>query len=360
LKTRILGLFIFIISLIPFTLSAAGQDEHGSNAPTGSGDAKEVFNPREFILEHIADSHEWHILTWKNGKSVAVYLPVIVYSKESGLHIFSSRRLAHGHEYKGFRIEEEGDLKGRIVSVNENGEIDKENLPFDFSMTKTVIGMLAAALLGLWLFLSLSRSYRKTGISHPKGIQSFLEPVICFVRDDIVIPNIGYEKHEKFMPYLLSVFFFILINNIMGLIPFPPPFGANVTGNIAVTFTLAFFSFIIIQINGSKTYWRHIFATPGVPFWLLPIMIPVELIGVIAKPFALMIRLFANITAGHIIVMSLLALIFIFHSLFLAPVSAFFVIFMDCLELLVAFLQAYVFTLLSALFISLAVVEEHH
>ena len=146
----------------------------------------------------------------------------------------------------------------------------------------------------------------------------------------------------------------------MGLIPFPPPFGANVTGNIAVTFTLAFFSFIIIQINGSKTYWRHIFATPGVPFWLLPIMIPVELIGVIAKPFALMIRLFANITAGHIIVMSLLALIFIFHSLFLAPVSAFFVIFMDCLELLVAFLQAYVFTLLSALFISLAVVEEHH
>ena len=354
-----MGLFIFIISLIPFTLSAAGQDEHGSNAPTGSGDAKEVFNPREFILEHIADSHEWHILTWKNGKSVAVYLPVIVYSKESGLHIFSSRRLAHGHEYKGFRIEEEGDLKGRIVSVNENGEIDKENLPFDFSMTKTVIGMLAAALLGLWLFLSLSRSYRKTGISHPKGIQSFLEPVICFVRDDIVIPNIGYEKHEKFMPYLLSVFFFILINNIMGLIPFPPPFGANVTGNIAVTFTLAFFSFIIIQINGSKTYWRHIFATPGVPFWLLPIMIPVELIGVIAKPFALMIRLFANITAGHIIVMSLLALIFIFHSLFLAPVSAFFVIFMDCLELLVAFLQAYVFTLLSALFISLAVVEEH-
>jgi F-type H+-transporting ATPase subunit a len=360
LKTRILGLFIFIFSIIPFTLSAAGQDEHGSNAPTSSGGAIEVFNPREFILEHIADSHEWHILTWKNGKSAAVYLPVIVYSKESGLHIFSSRRLAHGHEYKGFRIEEEGDLKGRIVSVNENGEIDKENLPLDFSMTKTVVGMLAAALLGLWLFLSLSRSYRKTGISHPKGIQSFLEPVICFVRDDIVIPNIGYEKHEKFMPYLLSVFFFILINNIMGLIPFPPPFGANVTGNIAVTFTLAFFSFIIIQINGSKTYWRHIFATPGVPFWLLPIMIPVELIGVIAKPFALMIRLFANITAGHIIVMSLLALIFIFHSLFLAPVSAFFVIFMDCLELLVAFLQAYVFTLLSALFISLAVVEEHH
>jgi len=339
---------------------AAGQEEPDTHAATSSEEAEKQFDAREFILEHIADSHEWHILTKKNGEHLAIYLPVILYSKESGLHIFSSRRLAHGHDYKGFRLQPEGDLKGRIISVNENGQVDEENLPLDFSMTKTVFGMLAAALIGLWLFISLSRSYKRTGISHPKGIQSFLEPVICFVRDDIVIPNIGYEKHEKFMPYLLSVFFFILINNIMGLIPFPPPFGANVTGNIAVTFTLAFFSFVIIQINGSKTYWRHIFATPGVPLWLLPIMIPVEIIGMIAKPFALMIRLFANITAGHIIVMSLLALIFIFDSLFVAPVSAFFVIFMDCLELLVAFLQAYVFTLLSALFISLAIVEEHH
>ena len=162
------------------------------------------------------------------------------------------------------------------------------------------------------------------------------------------------------MPYLLSVFFFILINNLMGLIPYPPPFGANVTGNLAVTMTLALFTFFIIQINGNKHYWRDIFATPGVPFWLLPIMIPVELIGMISKPFALTVRLFANITAGHIIVMSLLALIFIFKSILVAPVSIFFVIFMDCLELLVAFLQAYVFTLLSAVFISLAVSEEHH
>jgi len=156
------------------------------------------------------------------------------------------------------------------------------------------------------------------------------------------------------------VFFFILINNLMGLIPYPPPFGANVTGNLAVTMTLALFTFFIIQINGNKHYWRDIFATPGVPFWLLPIMIPVELIGMISKPFALTVRLFANITAGHIIVMSLLALIFIFKSILVAPVSIFFVIFMDCLELLVAFLQAYVFTLLSAVFISLAVSEEHH
>ncbi|HBE41436.1 MAG TPA: ATP synthase F0 subunit A [Bacteroidales bacterium] len=321
------------------------------------------FNASEFILDHISDSHEWHIMTLGEGehaKHISLYLPVILYSRETGLHFFSSRKLTHGHEYKGFRLMEEGDLKGTIVTVKANGEVDEENIPLDFSMTKTVIGMLAAAIIGLWIFLALSRSYKKNGISHPKGIQSLLEPIICFIRDDIVIPNIGYKKHGKFMPYLLSVFFFILINNLMGLIPFPPPFGANVTGNIAVTMTLAVFTFIIIQINGNKSYWRHIFATPGVPFWLLPIMIPVEIIGMIAKPFALTVRLFANITAGHIIVMSLLALIFIFNSLAVAPVSILFVIFMDCLELLVAFLQAYVFTLLSTLFISLAIVEEHH
>ena len=161
------------------------------------------------------------------------------------------------------------------------------------------------------------------------------------------------------MPYLLTAFFFILINNLMGLIPFPPPFGANVTGNIAITFVLAFCTFLITQLSANKSYWKHVFATPGVPFWLLPIMIPVEIIGIFSKPFALMIRLFANITAGHIIVLSLICLIFIFDSLALAPVSAFFVIFMDFMELLVAFLQAYIFTLLSALFISLAV-QEHH
>ncbi len=317
------------------------------------------FNASAYILEHLADSHEWHILTKKNGEHVTIYLPVIVYSKESGLNIFSSKRLAHGHDYKGFRLEEEGELKGKIVSVNSEGVVDEENLPLDLSMTKTVVGMLSAAIIGLVLFLSLARSYKKTGISHPKGIQSFLEPIIVFVRDDIAIPNLGPHKYEKFMPYLLTAFFFIIINNIMGLIPFPPPFGANVTGNLAITATLAACTFFITQINGNKAYWRHIFATPGVPLWMLPVMIPVELIGIISKPFALMIRLFANIVAGHIIVLSLVCLIFIFNSLWLAPVSIFFVIFMDCLELMVAFLQAYIFTLLSALFISLATAEHH-
>lgn len=341
-------LLILLLSVYVFPLSA---QEH-----TGHGESEEKFNASEFILEHIADSHEWHILTKPDGESVAIYLPVILYSSEKGLDIFSAAKIAHGHEYKGYKIAGEGDLEGRIVSVNEAGEV---SLPLDFSMTKSVMGMLFAALIGLWLFISLGRSYKRTGISHPKGIQRFLEPVILFVRDDIAIPNIGEHKYERYMPYLLSAFFFILINNLMGLIPFPPPFGANVTGNIAVTFVLATFTFLITQFSGNKAHWRHVFATPGVPFWLLPIMIPVEIIGLFSKPFALMIRLFANITAGHIIVLSLISLIFIFNSLALAPVSIFFVIFMDFMELLVAFLQAYIFTLLSALFISLAVQENH-
>jgi F-type H+-transporting ATPase subunit a len=351
-KLRIAVLLIFLLSFLsPVVLS---QEENSHASP------KKEFVASEFILDHIADSHEWHILTKKNGESVAIYLPVILYSKESGLSFFSSKQLSHGKTYKGFKLEEEGDLKGRIVSVNSQNVADEENLPLDLSMTKAVVAMLFSALIGLFLFISMARSYKKTGVSAPKGIQSFLEPVILFVRDDIAIPNIGKHKYEKYMPYLLTVFFFILINNLMGLVPYPPPFGANVTGNIAVTFVLASFTFLITQFSANKSYWRHIFATPGVPFWLLPIMIPVEIIGIFSKPFALMIRLFANITAGHIIVLSLICLIFIFESLLVAPVSIVFVIFMDCLELLVAFLQAYVFTLLSALFISLAVQEEHH
>jgi F-type H+-transporting ATPase subunit a len=353
LKTRkLIGLFLFFL-LSGLSLSTFGQQVDVK------GEGPEKFKPNTFILEHIADSHEWHILTKKNGESVAIYLPVIVYSKGKGLNVFSSKRFTHGQEYKGFRLEEEGELKGKIVTLNNDGQVDEKNLPLDLSMTKTVIGMLSAAIICLILFLSLAHSYKKTGISHPKGIQSFLEPVILFIRDDIAIPNLGPHKYQKFMPYLLSVFFFILINNLMGLVPFPPPFGANVTGNIAITLTLATCTFLIIQFNGNKSYWKHIFATPGVPFWLLPIMIPVEIIGMFSKPFALMIRLFANILAGHIVVLSLICLIFIFGSLALAPVSIFFVIFMDCLELLVAFLQAYIFTLLSALFISMAVQESH-
>jgi F-type H+-transporting ATPase subunit a len=352
LKKRNLFSFLLFLLLAGTTLSVPGQDVLQKEG------GKEKFKANTYILEHISDSHEWHIYTKKNGENVAIYLPVILYSKEKGLNVFSSKQITDGHVYNGFKLEEEGDLKGKIVTVNEAGVADEKNLPLDLSITKTVFGLMSAAIIGLVIFLTLARSYKKTGISHPKGIQSFLEPVILFVRDDIAIPNIGH-KYEKYMPYLLTAFFFILINNLMGLIPFPPPFGANVTGNIAVTFLLASCTFIITQLSGNKSHWKHVFATPGVPFWLLPIMIPVELIGLISKPFALMIRLFANMLAGHIVILSLICLIFIFDSLALAPVSIFFVIFMDFMELLVAFLQAYIFTLLSALFISLAVQEEH-
>ena len=344
-------LFIFLLSGISFQVSARENEN--------KGEKKEKFNANAFILDHIAESHEWHLYNKKDGESIAVYLPVILYTKEKGLNIFSSRRLAEGQEYRGFKLEEEGNLKGKIVTVDADGRADEENLPLDLSVTNTVLGMMGAALLCLLLFLYLAKSYKKTGISKPEGLQSFLEPVILFVRDDIAIPNLGDHKYERYMPYLLTVFFFILANNLMGIVPFPPPFGANVTGNIAVTLTLAAFSFVIIQFSGNKSYWQHIFATPGVPVWLLPIMVPVEIIGLLAKPFALMIRLFANILAGHIIRLSLIALIFIFGTLALAPVSVFFVIFMDFLELLVAFLQAYIFTLLSALFIGMAIQESH-
>jgi F-type H+-transporting ATPase subunit a len=352
LKTPKLSGILFFFLLTGCFLNLDGQETEKKVEGTGK------FNASAYILEHISDSHEWHLYTKKNGEGVAIYLPVIVYSKEKGLNLFSSKKLAHGQVYKGFKLEEEGDLSGKIVSVNEAGEADIKNLPLDLSMTKTVVAMLSAAIIGLIIFISLARSYKKTGVSHPKGIQSFLEPVVLFIRDDIAIPNIGH-KYEKYMPYLLTSFFFILINNLMGLIPFPPPFGGNVTGNIAITFLLASCTFLITQLSANKSHWKHVFATPGVPFWLLPIMIPVELIGLISKPFALMIRLFANMLAGHIVILSLICLIFIFGSLALAPVSIFFVIFMDFMELLVAFLQAYIFTLLSALFISLAVAEEH-
>ena len=357
-------LLVLVIALLGFLPANALAQEHGDLASEEHSDESHEegkFDPATYIMEHIADSHEWHLFTRANGDHVSVYLPVILWSKDDGLVMFMSSKLAHGHEYRGFKLVEEGDLEGRIAKVKDDGTIDEENLPLDLSITKTVAGMMVAALILLLLFISMAKSYKKNGISTPRGLQSFLEPVVLFVRDDIAVPNIGEHRYAKFMPYLLTVFFFILINNLMGLIPIIPG-GANVTGNIAVTFTLAFMTMIITNTSGNKDYWKHIFNTPGVPWWLkypIPLMPLVEFIGVIAKPFALMIRLFANMAAGHIILLSLVSLIFIFNSLSVAPISVAFALFMDCLELLVAFLQAYVFTLLSALFIGLAV-QEHH
>lgn len=331
--------------------SAVAASAHAESHDTKHEEEK--FEPTKVIMEHIADSHMWHL--WGH---TSLPLPVILYSANDGLEIFSSGKFHHGeHDVTGknqtYRL-----VNDKIKVVNAAGQVDEEASAgvLDFSITKNVAAMFLSIIVLVIIFGTIAKSYKKRSGKAPKGLQSFLEPIIMFVRDDIAKPNIGH-KYEKFMPYLLTVFFFIWINNIMGLIPIFPG-GANVTGNIALTFVMALGTLIIVNINGNKYYWKHILM-PDVPWWLYPIMIPVELIGIISKPFALMIRLFANITAGHIIVLSLISLIFIFETMAIAPVSVAFVIFMDVLELLVAFLQAFIFTLLTALFIGMAV-EEHH
>jgi len=377
-------LLIGVIFLVPGT-QLYGQDEHhetddahhetidSHSEDSGHGEsAEEEFNATEYILEHVSDSHEWHILTKKDGHHVSVPLPVILYSKHSGFHMFMSSKIAHGHSFDGFQmghgsievVNKKGEtveksLKGKIIEVDEHGVMVEAGLPLDFSITKNVFMMMLSVIILLWVFLGLARAYKKMGISEPRGLAGFIEPVIIFIEEDVAIPNIGEEKYARFMPYLLTVFFFILLNNLMGLIPFFP-FGANVTGNIAVTMVLAVITFLITQFSSNKGHWQHVFNTPGVPKPLLVIMIPVEIIGLFTKPFALMVRLFANITAGHIIVLSLISMIFIFKSVFVAAPSLLMVIFMDFIELLVAFLQAYIFTLLSALFIGMAMPEHHH
>ena len=367
------------------THAESHSDSHGDAAHDG-GHGEGEFNPTEVIMDHVSDSHEWHILTTKKGKHVSVPLPIILISKETGLKVFMSAKIAHHHHYEGFQygegmtlvktnkkgVESEKALDKAVVWVDELGSASEGRdgiyyhgekiaavLPMDFSITKNVFMMFLAFSALLIVFLSLAKSYKKGGVRAPKGLQGFLEPVIVFIEEDVAIPNIGEEKYRRYMPYLLTVFFFILIHNLMGLIPFFP-FGANVTGNIAVTMVLAVCTLLITNFSGNKAYWGHIFNPPGVPFWLYPIMIPVELLGIITKPFALMIRLFANITAGHIIILSLVSMIFIFKSVFMAVPAGILVLFMDMIEILVAFLQAYIFTLLSALFIGLAMPEHHH
>lgn len=306
----------------------------------------------KLIMEHITDAYDWHIAT-VGHKHISIPLPVIIKDKD-GLHVFLSSKFEHGHaSYKGYKLE-----NNKIVSV------DGDNSFIDLSMTKNVTAMLIAVILLVTIMLSVAKKYKTNGVNAPKGLQSFLEPIIMFIRDEVAKPSIG-PKYEKFLPYLLTIFFFIFINNLLGLVPFFPG-GANVTGNIAVTMVLAAFTFIITSINGNKSYWSHIFLPPGVPKVLWILLVPIEIIGMFNKPIVLMIRLFANITAGHIIILGFFSLIFIFGAvnaalgLGVSVLSVAFTVFMSMLELLVAFLQAYVFTLLSALYFGSAVEEHHH
>jgi len=333
--------------------------------PTEGGKKEEAFNPGEMIMHHIGDSHEWHWFSTDNNHFTS-YLPIIAYRPGKGVSVFSSKKLAaesnlaeeespsrkraaggnhfEGPEYDGLMLRE-----GKLVTTD-------GSKVYDFSITKNAVALLGSAVLMLVVFTSVAAGYKKNQGKAPSGMQSFFEPIIVFIRDEVAKKSIG-PKYERYMPYLLTVFFFIWFNNLLGL----TPGAANLTGNIAVTATLAIITLLITLFSANKNYWGHIFNTPGVPKPLLIIMIPVELIGAfLVKPVSLTIRLFANITAGHIVILSFISLIFIFRSAAVAPVSLAFGLFINVLELLVALLQAYIFTLLTAMYIGGAVEEHHH
>ena len=360
-----------LITVLLFSASRilANEAEKDTSSSKENGKTEEKFKPGSFIIEHVLDNHEWHIAEI-GGTPISIPLPIITYSYKQGkLLFFMSSKFHHGHaSYNGLRISEEAPNKGKIVEVLDDGETIDENakIPLDFSITKNVLELFIICLFILWVFISVAKSYKTRKNLAPKGLQSWIEPLILFVRDDIARPSIGH-KHEKYLPYLLTVFFFIFFTNLLGLIPVFPG-GANLTGNIAVTMVLALFTFAITSFNANANYWRHLINAPGVPWWLkipLPLMPIVEIIGVFTKPFVLMVRLFANITAGHIIALGFFSLIFIFGEMSpgagygISVLSVIFTIFMSFLELLVAFIQAYVFTLLSAIYFGLAT-EEHH
>ena len=315
---------------------------------------------KEIVFGHIGDSYEWHITTW--GKThITIPLPIIVYSSTTGWHTFLSSRLAeNGGTYEGLSVAPEGSkYEGKLVEYNAAGE---QVRPWDISITKVTFALLFNSVLLLVIVLSVAQWYRKRpqGALAPGGFIGFMEMFIMMVNDDIIKSCVG-PNYRKFAPYLLTAFFFIFINNVMGLIPFFPG-GANVTGNIAITMVLAICTFLAVNIFGTKHYWKDIF-WPDVPWWLkvpVPMMPFIEFFGIFTKPFALMIRLFANMLAGHMAMLVLTCLIFISASMgpalngTLTVASVLFNIFMNALELLVAFIQAYVFTMLSAVFIGLA------
>lgn len=331
--------------------------------------AQEKASPdiKEVVLEHIGDSHEWHVTDIGN-KSIVIPLPVIVKSS-TGLHVFCSSSFAHEPDEKGYRhgpyslaLATQGDNAGKVVELAADGS---ESLPLDISITKTVAVMFINVAILLCCVLIPARWYRrhKADAPAPKGFTGFMEMLIMYVVDEIIKPGVG-KGYEKYCPYLLTCFFFIFTCNVMGLVPFPPG-GGNVTGNIAVTFFLALCTFVIVQFSGTKHYWKDIF-WPDVPTWLkapLPLIPVIEFIGIFTKPFALMIRLFANMMAGHAIALAITCIIFLVASKAIAvqvsmsALSVIMSVFMMCLECLVCFIQAMVFTMLSAVFIGLARIE---
>jgi F-type H+-transporting ATPase subunit a len=324
-------------------------------------------NPSTLILEHVADAHEFHFFT-VNKRPVSLPLPVILYSPEKGWSVFMSSRFEHGQAvYDGYRLLEEDYTAehkldpnvfktGRIYTADAAGHPDAHSKVYDFSLGRNAVQVLISVLLLIWMMNGIASKYAKgQGVkTAPTGFQNAVEPVITFVRDEVGKSNLG-NRYEKYMPFLLTIFFFILINNLIGLIPGT----ANVTGNIAFTAVLGIISFIVILGSTNWHYWGHI-ANPPVPLGVKPIMIPVEILGIFTKPFALIIRLFANMISGHIIILSFIILIFIFGAMNTAlgwGTSPFFVvlaIFIYLIEILVAFIQAFIFANLTAVFIGQA------
>ncbi len=357
--------FAVFFILVSINLSAQHDDHGNQNSSENWQDEimEEEFQAGEMIIEHITDAYEWHIMTIGHTH-VSVPLPIMLYD-EGKFHFFMSSVFHHHDSHNGYYISHHDMNAGKLVRKNSDGEEVRPDL--DFSFTKNVLAIFISMFILIFVFTSVAKAYKRREGKAPKGLQSFLEPIIIFVRDDIAKASIGEKRYKKYLPFLLTIFFFILLNNLMGIVPFFPG-GANVTGNIGVTGVLALFTFIITTFSGNKNYWLHIVNAPGVPWWLkmpIPLMPVVELMGVFTKPFVLMVRLFANISAGHIIILGFISLIFIFGEIAagagygVAVISVGFSIFMDILEVLVAFIQAYVFTLLSALYFGMATEEAH-
>lgn len=353
---------------------ASSQSEIDKELKSHDDLGKKEFVVGDMIMHHIKDAHEWHLWGGEHD-GTTIYLPIIIF--DDGLKTFSSKHFYHG-EIKASVDHKTHETIDYLVGVGpaegyamfhekiyklESGELHfEEGHPhnskvLDFSMTKNVFSLLISAFVICLLMFGTARYYKKNGAVAPRGIAKFVEPIIVFVRDDIAKASIGEHKYKKYVPYLLTIFFFIWISNLLGLIPI---LGANLTGNITVTFFLAVCTLLVTLLSGNKNYWGHIFWMPGVPVPMKIFMMPIELIGVLTKPFALMIRLFANITAGHIIILALVSIIFINQNAAWGALSVPMALFISVLELLVAFLQAYLFAMLSALFIGAAVEEAHH
>ena len=315
---------------------------------------------KDFITHHLLDAHSFDIMVTKEGKHIGFPLPVIFYDSANGLHTMMSSAFHHGEEvveskggyYKLFHEKIYKTDASGTINLDEHQHATNEKV-MDFSITKTVLMVVVTALLMIFIFGGIARSYKNSLV--PTGAGKILEPLILFIRDDIAKPNIG-AKYQKYMSYLLTIFFFILFLNVFGLLPF----GINVTGNIAITAALAIFTFLITQFTANKNYWQHIFWMPGLPLPMKIVMMPIEIIGMFIKPFALLIRLFANMTAGHIVIMSLIAMIYVFKNVIAGVAFPFLTFVLYLLEILVAFLQAYIFTMLSAVYFGMANEEHHH